>query len=109
MTEYRIFRDHVLVDTVAATNSVSYANSDDGLTNGTEYCYQVRAYDGTMESADSNEACATPAANVAVAVAVDLDPDTPGIQDVRTVPSGVVYRTRTWTSAGTSVTRCTNS
>jgi hypothetical protein len=39
------------------------AYADTGLTAGTEYCYQVRAVNGTDESPYTAEACATTAAN----------------------------------------------
>jgi len=52
---YRIFRDGVAMDTAAAT---SY--SDTGLTEDTQYCYTVSAYDAAGNaSAQSAQVCAT--------------------------------------------------
>jgi fibronectin type 3 domain-containing protein len=42
------------------TNNTTNTYTDVGLTNGTTYYYVVRAYDGTNESANSNEASAVP-------------------------------------------------
>ncbi|MFQ6098330.1 MAG: clostripain-related cysteine peptidase, partial [Armatimonadota bacterium] len=92
VTQYRIFRDHALIHTMPADDSPSYGYMDTGLQNGTEYCYMVRAYDGTMESPNSNTDCATPVANGGgPSIAVDLDPDAPGIQTARTVTQGANF------------------
>ncbi|MBI4847458.1 MAG: PKD domain-containing protein [Nitrospirae bacterium] len=48
---------------IANTTSTYSVYADFGLTNGVRYCYKVRSVNALgTESADSNEACATPAA-----------------------------------------------
>ena len=47
-----------LYDALDRLAQTTYA--DTGLTNGTQYCYKVQATRGTVKSADSNQACATP-------------------------------------------------
>lgn len=52
--------------TLAATmnNNTVNTHTDSGLTNGTTYYYVVRAFDGTTESADSNQAGAAAVDNM---------------------------------------------
>lgn len=47
------------------TNNTTSTYTDIGLTNGTIYYYVVRAFDGTTESANSNQASAAPVDNIA--------------------------------------------
>jgi fibronectin type 3 domain-containing protein len=49
------------------TNNTTATHTDSGLTNGTRYFYVIRAFDGTNESVNSNEAQATPIDNIAPA------------------------------------------
>jgi hypothetical protein len=58
-TGYTVLRDGFKVANVPAAQKTY---EDSGLTNGTQYCYRVRATDGVIESADSNQHCATPKA-----------------------------------------------
>src|SRR4030067_194110 len=44
-------------------NNTTSTYTDNSLTNGTTYYYVIRAYDGTQESADSNQASAVPIDN----------------------------------------------
>jgi len=54
-TGYKIYRSGTLLKSVTTTNT-----SDTGLKSGTQYCYQVTAYDATgSESAQSTQSCAT--------------------------------------------------
>jgi hypothetical protein len=68
-TQQRIYRGTIsggpysLVTTIADKTTSSYTNT--GLTNGTTYYYIVRAFDGTAESPNSNEASAIPRDNLA--------------------------------------------
>lgn len=67
VTAQRIYRSttsgtgYSLVQTY--NNNTTAAHTDTGLNNGTLYYYVLRAYDGTSESANSNEGSATPIAN----------------------------------------------
>lgn len=54
---YRVFRDGVTVADLPASPR-SYL--DEGRVNGTRHCYVVRAIQGALASAPSNESCATP-------------------------------------------------
>ena len=67
VTEQRLYRATVsggLYNQIATTTSSTNAYTDPGLTNGTTYYYVVRAFDGTNESVDSNEASAAPVDNL---------------------------------------------
>ena len=69
VTEQRVYRSsttggsYMLVTTIPDNTTNAY--TDVGLTNGAAYYYVVRAFDGTQESADSNEASAAPIDNLA--------------------------------------------
>ncbi len=72
---------YFLVMSFADNTTNSY--TDIGLTNGTRYYYVVRAFDGSQESANSNESSAAPVDNLAPAaptalVAVDNPGDNGG-------------------------------
>jgi hypothetical protein len=54
---YNVFRDGTKVNAALVTQS-QYV--DTGLTNGTQYCYTVRAVNPGGESSDSAQSCATP-------------------------------------------------
>jgi PKD repeat protein len=54
---------------------------DGGLINGTNYCYRVRAVNGVGESADSDQACATPVGG-AVATFRRGDVDSNGVVEI---------------------------
>tara|TARA_B100000315_G_C14594933_1_gene598326 strand:+ start:8073 stop:11435 length:3363 start_codon:yes stop_codon:yes gene_type:complete len=56
-TDYKIYDGTGAI--VGTSNGTSF--TDTGLTNGTEYCYTVKALYEEGESAATNEACATPA------------------------------------------------
>jgi len=66
VTEYHLYRSqtagsgYTLIHTVTTVGQTAYTYTDTGLTNGTTYFYVVRAFDGTQESEDSNEASAAP-------------------------------------------------
>ena len=54
VSSYKVYRDGIFLKTVTTT-----ASSDDGLTDGTLYCYQVSALDGSKnESIKSVQVCA---------------------------------------------------
>ena len=57
VTGYRVYRDSVLLETVATT-----AFSDSGLTNGTAYTYEVRAVDSANNVSDPAVVVVTPRA-----------------------------------------------
>ncbi|MFQ6096611.1 MAG: clostripain-related cysteine peptidase, partial [Armatimonadota bacterium] len=63
--EYHVIRDGTQVHVVAATGAASYEWTDTDRTDGQEYCYKIRAFDGTSESGDSNESCAASLDNTA--------------------------------------------
>ena len=56
-TGYSVWRDGAKLADVGLAPTTYI---DGGLTNGTPYCYKVRATRGAIESADSNEKCETP-------------------------------------------------
>ncbi len=66
-TQQRVYRStttggpYALVTTISNNTTATY--TDTGLTNGTRYYYVVRAYNGTFESANSNQASAIPVSN----------------------------------------------
>ena len=68
VTEQRVYRSvtstgpYTLIQTFL--NNTTSTHADTGLTNGTTYYYVVRAFDGTNESGNSNEAFATPINNI---------------------------------------------
>jgi cellulose 1,4-beta-cellobiosidase len=63
VTQQRVYRStttggpYTLV--TSFTNLTTATYTDTGLTNGTTYYYVVRAFDGTQESANSNQASAS--------------------------------------------------
>ncbi|HET8759978.1 MAG TPA: fibronectin type III domain-containing protein, partial [Nitrospiria bacterium] len=76
VTAQRVYRS--LTSGGPYTQITSFANNttstytDTGLTNGTTYYYVLRAFDGTQESADSNQASAVPLDNTAAAAPTGL-------------------------------------
>src|SRR3989304_1871300 len=71
VTEQRIYRGTTnggpcgtLVTTISNNTTSTYTDNV-GLINGTTYYYVIRAYDGTQESGNSNEASAAPVDNTA--------------------------------------------
>jgi hypothetical protein len=56
-TGYSISRDGTKI---ADVPSDERTYTDQGLTNGTQYCYKVQATRGPVKSTDSNQSCATP-------------------------------------------------
>jgi len=95
--EQRVYRSltsggpYTLVTTLVGNAATSYTDTI-GLANGTTYFYVIRAFDGTQESADSNEASAAPVDNL-VPVAptgltvVDTPGDSGGALDLAWTPS----------------------
>ncbi len=67
-TQQRVYRGtasggpYTLVTTIPNNTTATY--TDTGLVNGTTYYYVTRAFDGTRESANSNQASAVPMSNV---------------------------------------------
>jgi len=53
-TNHKIYRNNQLLTTVNTTNY-----TDNNLTNGTEYCYKIKAINGNCESGFSQEECKT--------------------------------------------------
>src|SRR3989338_4539723 len=68
VTQQRVYRSLItggpysLVNTIANNTTETY--TDIGLVNGTTYFYVIRAFNGTVESADSNQASAVPVNNL---------------------------------------------
>ncbi|MCG3113837.1 MAG: hypothetical protein MCM46_18690 [Candidatus Manganitrophus sp. SB1] len=85
ITQQRIYRSTTTGGpyTLAATinNNTLNTHTDTGLTNGTTYYYVVRAFNGTSESANSNQAGAAPVDNIAPLALTQLTAtDSPGDQ-----------------------------
>jgi CSLREA domain-containing protein len=75
-------------------NNTTNSHVDTGLTNGAQYFYVVRAFDGTTESTNSNEANATPTSGVActhtwTGTAGDSQWNTPGNWNPNNVPGSL--------------------
>ncbi|MEW6684379.1 MAG: fibronectin type III domain-containing protein [Nitrospirota bacterium] len=96
VTEQRIYRSltpggpYSLVTSLAGNTASSYTHT--GLTNGATYYYVVRAFNGTIESSDSNQASAAPVDNLAPAAptgvnAVDTPADNGGAINLAWTPS----------------------
>lgn len=90
VTRYYIYRSVVAGATGSSIGFVAagidlYEDKDTGLVNGTTYYYRVRAYDGTNESANSNQASAAPIDNTAPAA-----PSAPGAVDHPNDPGGAI-------------------
>ena len=69
-----VARYNVYRGTTAIANPTSSNYSDTGLTNGTNYCYQVTALDAAgNESAKSSQACATPVGAARAVHVTDID------------------------------------
>ena len=96
VTEQRLYRGNTsgsansLFQTF--TDNTTNSFTDTGLTNGVPQFYVVRAFDGTSESSDSNEASATPTDNLTPAAptgltAVDSPNDDGGAIDLSWTPS----------------------
>ncbi|MBI5406211.1 MAG: putative Ig domain-containing protein, partial [Nitrospirae bacterium] len=73
VTQQRLYRGIVsggpygtLVTTITNNTTSTYTDNT-GLTNGTTYYYVIRAYDGTQESANSNQTSAVPIGDIASA------------------------------------------
>ena len=72
---YRIYRQNETnsdYKEAAEVDSKNLEHEDTGLENGQEYTYVVRAYKGTSESVDSNEARAKPENNLAPKTPLNL-------------------------------------
>jgi hypothetical protein len=96
VTQQRVYRStisggpYTLVTTISNDTATTFG--DTGLANGTTYFYVVRAYDGTQESADSNQASAAPVDNTPPAAptgvnALDVGADQGGALAVTWSPS----------------------
>jgi len=60
-TGFEVVRDGA---TLASVPSSQHSYADNAVTNGTQYCYVVRATKGALKSANSNQSCATPQGGV---------------------------------------------
>ena len=92
ITEQRIYRSTTsgsYTTPLATTTSPTGVYTDDGLTDGNTYFYVVRAFDGTSESADSDEASAQPVDNFVPTglAAIDSPDDQGGAIDLTWTPS----------------------
>ena len=93
VTEQRLYRgttsgSHSTLVTTFNDNTTG-AHADTGLTDGITYFYVVRSFDGTSESADSNEASAQPVDNFVPTglAAIDSPDDQGGAIDLTWTPS----------------------
>ena len=71
VTEQRLYRattTGAYTTPLQVFSSTTSSYTDAGLENWIPYFYVVRAFDGTAESGDSNEASATAADNAAIAI-----------------------------------------
>ncbi len=97
VTQQRIYRGtssgvYGAIPIVTFTNNTTNSYVDTGRVNGTTYYYVVRAFDGTQESANSNEASAMPVDNITPVAptsltAVDRPGDTGGAINLSWTPS----------------------
>ena len=63
---------YALVQTFGSNSTNSHTDTDAVLTNGVTYHYLIRAYDGSQESIDSNQASAVPIDNLTPAAPTGL-------------------------------------
>jgi len=61
-TGYKVYYDQAGKSQLITDTGNTTTYTDKNLTNGSEYCYKVTAYDATCESTYSNVQCATPTA-----------------------------------------------
>jgi streptogramin lyase len=80
VTSYVVFRDGVEVHETADGATLAFADS--GLTNGTEYDYEVAAVNVAGEGAKSSVVSATPEAPVVTPAFVDVGVDHPFFEDI---------------------------
>ncbi len=128
VTQQRIYRGTAtggpygtLVTTISNNTTSTYTDNT-GLINGTTYYYVIRAFDGTQESGNSNQASATPLDNTGPAApttlsAADVTGDNGGVIVLNWTPSASgdvtqqrIYRgTATGGPYGTLVTTISNN
>src|SRR3990167_9458160 len=87
VTEQRIYRGTTnggpygtLVTTIY-NNTTSIYTDNTGLVNGTTYYYVIRAFDGTQESGNSNQASAVPIGDIASATTSTITATSPVYAD----------------------------
>lgn len=114
-TGYNIYQgspDCTSLAKVASTTATSYQVT--GLINGTQYCFVVRAYNANGESADSNQATATPTVADIVFSYPNPTPSCTScaptgipLKDATNVPLGIVITGMSTNSSVLPITRTT--
>jgi hypothetical protein len=100
-TGYRVYYDQAGKSQLVADAGNNTTYLDAGLTNGTEYCYKITAYDATCESGFSNILCAIPQTTGLTTVPASATATGTGIYVAD--PGGTVYVPQTGFTAGDRV------
>ena len=72
VTGYNVYYDQAGKSALIADAGATTTFTDNGLTNGNEYCYKVTSYDSTCESGFSNILCAIPNGQGQLRTGVDM-------------------------------------
>jgi hypothetical protein len=100
-TGYRVYYDQAGKSQLVADAGNNTTYLDAGLTNGTEYCYKITAYDATCESGFSNILCAIPQTTGLTTVPAGVTAMETGIYVAD--PGGTIYVPQTVFNAGDRV------
>lgn len=104
-TSYKVYRGTVSGTYALISSPATNSYSDSGVTNGTQYFYVVKAFNGS-DSADSNEATGLPMATFAITSLTS--PSSSSIQATWTGPTGsATFDVRYGTSTGSYATTVT--